>query len=137
MDRTMQPIVPGQTLHYWLATTVRQAREDADVTKSEIAGKLRVAETTVSRFESAQSWPNHVDQYLAAYAEMTDTEDPRDFYRTALRRWMAEGEKPTLVRSTPASRTRDAAERASRRTKQARAASREKPDATPKKQADG
>lgn len=123
----------GQTLRYWLATTMRQAREDAGVTMSEIAGTLKVSESTVSRFEKALSWPYQIDSYLAAYAEFVDVDDAREFYEKALRRWRKEGERPTLVAETASGRVRAAAARASQRTKQSRDERSKGPAATPKK----
>lgn len=122
----------GQTLHYWLAHTVCEAREKAGIHKSEVAGLLAVDQSTVTRFEDGSTWPKRIDQYLAAYAKLLDVEDARDFYADALSHWHKDGEPPELEELTPARRAAAAHRRATRRTKQSRGGRPGKPPSTPK-----
>lgn len=122
---------PGQTLHYWLAHLMREAREDAGVKPSEIAGLLSVDQSTVMRFEDGITWPKQIDQYLAAYAKLLEVADARDFYAEALRRWHKGGEPPELAELTAAHRMAAAQRRAARRTKQSRRGRRGTPPSTP------
>lgn len=124
---------PGQTLRYWLGLTMREEREKAGVVASEVAGRVKASEVTISRFEKGQTWPAQIDTYLAAYAEFLDVEDPRDFYAQALKRWHQEGERPALGGESPTQRARAAAQRASRRTQQSRDERGGAPRATPKR----
>lgn len=133
----LPPPPPGQTLGYWLGRTMREIREDAGVVASEVAGRVRVSEGTVTRFEKGQTWPRHPDQYLAAYAELVGVPDARSFYDSALKQWRKHGEAPTIEPGTPTQRAAEAARRANRRTKQALDESQRKPPSTQKKRGGG
>ena len=90
------PAPPGQTMRYWLGLTMKEHRQRAGFKASKVAGLCDMAESSISRFESAEQWPVHVDQILAAYAHALDVPDPRVFYDQALKRWRDEGEAPRV-----------------------------------------
>jgi transcriptional regulator with XRE-family HTH domain len=110
-----------RTMHYWLALTMKTAREAADVTRSEVAARLRVTEATVARFENCESWPTRgvgIDQYLAAYGALLGVPDARRFWQDALDLWHERGplQVPRIkVNERPVDRAVDAARQAARR----------------------
>jgi hypothetical protein len=131
------PPGPGQTMNFWLARTMRTAREDADIKPRKVSELLDIDPAGIRRFEAAAVQPKRVDQYLAAYAYLLGVDDPREFYATALRLWYKLGEAPALDLDGPSQRTRAAVERAVRRTRQSRDARPGKRDETPKKREAG
>lgn len=110
---------------YWLGLIVREAREAQDVRMSEIAGRMRCAETTVRNFENGRTRPQEVDQFLAAYAELLGVDDPLEFYEVALERWRTHGTAPRVESSaeSPMDRAVGAARRARRGKRSARGGS--------------
>jgi hypothetical protein len=120
-----------------IGATLRAAREGTQprLTRETVAVKVGCSLDKIRNLEGGRAWPRSpgdADEMVCAYAELTGTE-PFVLWEIALEVWREDAG----LESTPASRVQAMAVRAALRTKQARDASREKPDATPKKQADG
>lgn len=104
-----------RTLDWWLGATMKAARTAAHITRTQIAGRLGVAELTVLKFEHGESHPRESDQYLAAYAELLGVADALVFYERAIARWRADGRDslPRVETERP-TRAADAARRVRR-----------------------
>lgn len=118
---------PRLTLGYWLGLTMRELREDATpaVSPKLVARRFGVHITSIQRFESGTHWPTQVDRLLAVYAELLGAEEPRDYYRLALERWMGTGgTQPVAGPRVPATtRAVAAVQRAAQRTRDTQLAS--------------
>lgn len=117
---------PDLTMRYWVSRLMREAREAAGVRRTTVADRLLVSEHTIMRFETCQSYPKAIDQYMVAYADAIavrtgETIDPREFHGLALEQWMREGEPPRIEvdegpEPTPVSLAVSAAQTARRET---------------------
>lgn len=106
------------TLLFWLAQLARHLRNEAGLNLVHIAAAAGgVDQSTISRFERGESWPYNFELVVAAYAEETGVEDPREIWELALGMWREHGEQPTTaglagVRPTSPGRPLDAARKA-------------------------
>ncbi len=91
------------TMHYWLARTLRERREARKLSVSQITMLIpgrdpakRLDESQLSRFENALSWPRNIDEIVAAYAAACGIEDGRKLWADALKHWRVQGTAPAL-----------------------------------------
>jgi DNA-binding XRE family transcriptional regulator len=78
----------------WLGRVCREAREQRAVKRVHIAAKLDVNEQTIGRFEAGRP-ARDPDLVVAAYGAVLDI-DPRELWLDAARRYLEDGERPTL-----------------------------------------
>lgn len=116
----LQPAPAQRTMGHWLGLVMREHREREGFKASRVAGLCDADQSTVTRFEKGVHWPGHIDQILAAYAQVLNVEDPRLFYAQALDRWHEEGEAP-VIEPDPTRAARAASAAAAARTKRRRA----------------
>lgn len=140
-----QKNVPGATMKYWLASTLKDLREDAGVSFEAVAARSKriggPGHSQVSRFESHESWPREFDQVVAAYAAELGLNDCRELWQRALDRWYEHG---TIQREAsdgsypPSKRFADLIEAQTRRDRERfRPERRAAPSATKKRRAAG
>lgn len=89
-------------MKYWLSRVLREARERAQISRQQLATVAGLDSSTISRFEQAASWPQHIDRLVAAYAHMCRIEDGRELWTAALHAWRAHGSPPALGELTAA-----------------------------------
>lgn len=71
----------------WLVAVCRQAREDAGMNRTVIAGKINRGEDVVRRFETLRGkWSPLTGQLVAAYADATGIPET-DLWELAIRDW--------------------------------------------------
>lgn len=123
-------------MSYWLATTLKEAREHAGLSREDIARPLGVNGVTIKRLESGQSMGRDVDQYVAAYAFVLGLEDGRELWEKATRDYRRHGSPPMF--SVPAGLPQAFAEairEVALRRRPRDAAPSEEPPATPRRRA--
>ena len=140
MPRKKRPPLPGgQRLQWWIAQAARDTRREHGIHPGAVAALVDVNQRTIDRFELAESWPDDLDRYIAAYARAAGIDDAREIYELALQRWREQGAPLTLdehqPQSGPARYT--AAGGAAQARQRARRADREKPTPSRKKRASG
>lgn len=69
-----------------LAWTARRARCEAGCTLAQVAAELGAAETTPSRFEHGQAWPENPDATINAYSRVTGV-SVADLWLRAIEAW--------------------------------------------------
>lgn len=97
-DETPPDIPPsGRTLAYWVALVLKEdLRPKHNIRQSQVAGLLKVDQSTITRFEHGKNLPPDADRYLAAYAQLAQLDDPREIYLMAYDRWVREGAPPLV-----------------------------------------
>jgi transcriptional regulator with XRE-family HTH domain len=74
------------TMLMHLAWAAKQARQRAGCRVADVAHAAKVDGATVYRFERQRSYPAHVDELIAAYAELAGI-TPREIWCAALKHW--------------------------------------------------
>lgn len=89
------PEIPdGTRMSYWLATTLKEAREREGLSRADIARPLGVNDVTIKRLESGRSMGRDIDRYVAAYAFVLGLEDGRVLWEKATRDYRRHGSPP-------------------------------------------
>lgn len=81
---------------YWLATAAKQLREQHGRKQVHIAASRSTDQSSIYRFENADTWTRDPDLLIAAYADDLDIEDPREIWELALKMWREQGQAPSL-----------------------------------------
>lgn len=115
MDASDAPEL-GRTMRYWLARACREARERTGQRRAEIALLAGIDPSTLSRFETFQTWPQNVDRVIVAYAYLCEIEDARSLWVQATRSFMKHGGVPLLGELSAAQRALLLAFEAAQRT---------------------
>lgn len=69
---------------FWLGLAAREARDQAGLIRSEIAGPARVSDSAIRGFETGRSAPRELDAVVNAYVELAGLRDWRELYERAL-----------------------------------------------------
>lgn len=136
-----------RTMIYWLARTLREARQGAGVSLAYIVTILRtqgqdISESTLSRLEKPkplppkgedQSYPKAIERIVAAYAQALGMTDGRLLWERALRSWQDCGGAPIVGDLTPEMRAVWLAAEAEQRSRPDDGESQSEPSATTKR----
>ena len=80
-------VAAEEQMLYWLGRAAKEIRDEAGLTRSQVAGALAVDQSKIQRFELGHSWPHDIDSVLNAYASLAELEHPREVWKRALKLW--------------------------------------------------
>lgn len=83
-------------MSYWLAHTLKSARERAGHKPSAVASAANLNPATIYRLEKGHGWSRDTDRLVAAYAQVIGWDDARELWDIALKMWMRHGQPPQL-----------------------------------------
>lgn len=89
---------PASELIYWIASVAHGYRLASGLSVDRLSKLTTVTPPVLSRFERGMSWPNNLDELLAAYGAAGGLDDPRQIIEEALEAWAKEGDPPMLPR---------------------------------------
>lgn len=86
-------------MSYWIAYTLADAREGADIPRKRMAEVLGVDYRTVMRWESGDSFgrKQELDRAVAGYAYIVGLDDARVLWDAALDHWHKDGAPPRFI----------------------------------------
>ena len=81
-------------MSYWIASELKDARENAGISEALMATSLEVNWRTIRRLEKGETMGRDIDRFVTQYAYLTGVQDAREFWESAMKRWRKHGSPP-------------------------------------------